>query len=136
MDVEKTATTEDSSARTPPSDLSETHVGVFKRWNARIENLAGFEARGLARVPSDERQIPSGTHLQMFMIWFSANTTIVVLAVGLTGPLVFQLGFLDSAMCAVFGTMLGAATTAYMSTWGAVSGNRTMVSLCTSTDYA
>ena len=117
MDAEKaTTTTEVSPAMTPPSDLSDTHAGVFKRWNARIEGLAGFEARGLDRVPPEERQIPAGNYLQMFMIWFSANTTIVVLAVGLTGPLVFQLGFLDSAMCAMFGTMLGVAPTAYMST--------------------
>jgi hypothetical protein len=131
MDAEKGVVVEETSSPPPLADSSDSNSqqSVFKRWNNRIENLAGFEARGLDRVPSDEREIPPGGYLQMFMLWFSANTVILVVAVGLTGPLVFGLGFLDSSMCAVFGTMLGAASAAYMGTWGAVSGNRTMVSV-------
>jgi hypothetical protein len=130
MDAEKgVVVVERASTESPPafSEQSDKQQSVFKRWNNRIENLAGFEARGLARVPSDEREIPPGGYLQMFMLWFSANTVILVVAVGLTGPLVFELGFLDSSMCAVFGTMLGAVSAAYMTTWGPASGNRTMV---------
>ena len=100
----------------------------FVQWNNRIENLAGFEARGIARVPQTERQVLSWLgYLQMVLLWFSANVTINNLAVGLCGPLLFDLGFLDSALCASFGAALGAVTTAYMSIWGAQSGNRTMV---------
>lgn len=65
----------------------------------------------------------------MAILWFSANVSANNLAVGTLGPLVFGLGFLDSAMCAVFGIMVGSAVTAYMSIWGAQSGNRTMVCL-------
>ena len=90
--------------------------------------MAGFEARGLARVSPDERQAPSNMALlQMLLLWFSANLTINNLAVGLTGPLVFSLGFTDCVWCAIIGVLIGALSTAYMSTWGAVSGNRTMV---------
>jgi hypothetical protein len=131
MDAEKGVVVQETALPPPSADHSnagQSKQSVFKRWNNRIENLAGFEARGLARVPSDEREIPPGGYLQMFMLWFSANTVILVVAVGLTGPLVFGLGFLDSSMCAVFGTMLGAASAAYMGTWGPASGNRTMVS--------
>ena len=128
MDPEKGAAVREFASSRTDVNQAAPRPSTFTRWNNRIESMAGFEARGLARVPSDERQLPPGGHLPMFMLWFSANTVIVVLAVGLTGPLVFQLGFLDSAMCAVFGTMLGAATAAYMGTWGPVSGNRTMVS--------
>lgn len=64
--------------------------------------------------------------LQMLLLWFSANITINNLAVALTGPLFFGLGFSDCAWCVVLGVFFGSLTTGYMSTWGAVSGNRTM----------
>ncbi|EMC94005.1 hypothetical protein BAUCODRAFT_217966 [Baudoinia panamericana UAMH 10762] len=106
------------------------HSSAPRRWNRRIESLIGFEARGLERVSPEERQAPSGTNvLQMLLLWFSANLTVNNLAIGLLGPLVFKLGFSDSAWCAVVGVLCGSASTAYMSTWGAVSGNRTMVVL-------
>lgn len=98
------------------------------RWNNRIENLAGLEARGIARVPPEERQQSSFLgYAQMAMLWFSANVTANNLAVGLLGPLVFDLGFVDSVMMATFGGLFGSAGTAYMSIWGPQSGNRTMV---------
>ena len=98
------------------------------RWNHRIENLAGLEARGIARVPPEERQQASFLgYAQMAMLWFSTNVTANNLAVGLLGPLVFDLGFLDAVMMATFGALLGSAGTAYMSTWGPQSGNRTIV---------
>ena len=98
------------------------------RWNTWIENLAGLEARGIARVPLEERHQSSALgYAQMAIIWFSANVTANNLVVGLLGPLVFDLGFIDSAMMATFGALLGSAATAYMSIWGAQSGNRTMV---------
>ncbi|KAK3670237.1 Vitamin B6 transporter [Recurvomyces mirabilis] len=101
---------------------------TLRHINARIEGLAGFEARGLTRVQEDERQPASFmSMLQMLLLWFSANMTINNLAVAILGPITYGLGFADSAWCAVIGVFLGALTTSYMSTWGAVSGNRTMV---------
>lgn len=44
------------------------------------------------------------------------------------GPLAYDLGFTDSALCCVFGTLLGSAGAGYVSTFGPESGNRTMVS--------
>jgi hypothetical protein len=117
-----------ASRSSPPSSTDISKLPWFKRWNARIEGLAGFEARGLARVHESERHPPSNMGLlQMLLLWFSANITINNLAVTLTGPLLFGLGFVDCALCAIFGVTLGALSTAYMATWGAVSGNRTMV---------
>jgi hypothetical protein len=96
--------------------------------NNRIENLAGFEARGITRVLPEERQPPSrSSDLQVAIMWYSANISLNNLAVAMLGPLAFQLGFLDCAMCAVFGAFVGSLTTAYMSIWGPQSGNRTMV---------
>jgi hypothetical protein len=132
-DVEKTAANAKEETAISISDLSPTptpnrRTSWIYAWNTRIESLAGFEARGIARVLPDERQPPSSVaYLQMFLLWFSANITINNLVVGLYGPLLFQLGFLDSSLCAVFGAALGAVSTAYMGTWGAASGCRTMV---------
>lgn len=99
-----------------------------RRWNAKIESLAGLEARGITRVLPEERHAATlKGYVQMALLWFSANLTANNLAVGLLGPLVFSLGFVDSALCSVFGAFVGSVGTAYMSTWGAQSGNRTMV---------
>lgn len=98
----------------------------LKRFNERLESLSAFEARGIARVPPDERQ-PSSTagDVQVALLWFSANISCNNLIVGLYGPLLFQLGFLDSAMCAVFGAFLGSLSTAFMAIWGPKTGHRT-----------
>ncbi|CAF9922498.1 MAG: hypothetical protein ALECFALPRED_002103 [Alectoria fallacina] len=98
------------------------------QWNTKIESLAGLEARGIARVPLEERHQASVIgYAQMAFLWFSSNVTANNLGVGLLGPLLFNLGFTDSVMMATFGCLLGSAVTAYMSIWSAQSGNRTMV---------
>ncbi len=53
---------------------SSTIAGHLKRINARIEGLAGFEARGITRVLPEERQPPSlAGDLQVAILWLSAN---------------------------------------------------------------
>jgi len=96
--------------------------------NARIEGLAGFEARGITRVLPEERRPASlSDDLQVAIMWFSANISLNNLAAGMLGPLLLELGFLDCALLAVFGALVGSLTTAYMAIWGPQSGNRTMV---------
>jgi hypothetical protein len=110
----------------PPSCLGSR----LKRWNTRTEQLAGIEGRGITRVQPEERQRETWMgYAQMAFLWFSANITANNLAVGFLGPLLFNLGFVDSALCSVFGAAVGCALTAYMSIWGAQSGNRTMVGI-------
>ena len=113
----------------PPTNGSgHSPPGFLIRWNNRIERLAGLEARGIARVMPDERhKATTFGYVQMAVLWFSVNITANNLILGLLGPLVFQLSFLDAALCSVFGAMLGSVPTAYMSIWGAQSGHRTMV---------
>ena len=101
----------------------------LRQINSRIENLAGFEARGISRVLPQERQAPSAaSDVQLAIMWYSANISLNNLAIAMLGPLAYQLGFLDSIMCAVLGAFVGSLTTAYMSIWGPQSGNRTMAS--------
>lgn len=107
---------------TAPSAL----FSKLRHLNGRLESLSAFEARGIARVPPDERQPPSAAgDAQVALLWFSANISCNNLIVGLYGPMLFQLGFLDSAMCAVFGAFLGSLSTAFMAIWGPKTGHRT-----------
>ena len=137
VDIEKSAGTLAVSSRSNSSEHTATEpaapipiLSKFRTWNQRIRNLAGLEARGIKRVCPEERHAASvSADAQMALMWFSANISANNVAVGLLGPLLFGLGFVDSAMCAFGGILVGAAATAYMSIWGAQSGNRTMVSL-------
>ncbi|EGU81961.1 Vitamin B6 transporter [Fusarium oxysporum] len=127
---EKSATVSSSPTGDESSNPPSISLSSFQKLNNRIEGLAGLEARGIERVLPEERQeASSAADLQVAVLWFSANLSLNNLATGLFGPMVFGLGFLDSALLAVFGTILGACSTAYMATWGPQSGNRTMVVL-------
>lgn len=120
---EKTSTPSSSS-----SSSSSTTGNIFTRLNDRIISLKYLEKRGIERVPVEERHaVTAADYMQMTLLWFSTNITANNMAVGMLGPLVFSLGFVDSALCAVFGAVLGAAGAAYMGTFGPESGNRTMV---------
>ncbi|KAI4203848.1 MAG: hypothetical protein LQ348_001369 [Seirophora lacunosa] len=100
----------------------------LSRWNRTIQSLKGFEARGISRVLPHEREEPTlAAMVQMAIMWYSANITLNNLAVGFLGPLLFELGFLDSALIVVFACFVGSIGTAYMAIWGPQSGNRTMV---------
>lgn len=101
---------------------------AFGRFNERLTSIKFFEARGIERVPLEERhEIKAANYLQMSLLWFSTNITANNMALGMMGPLTYDLGFVDSALCATFGALLGAAGVAYMGTFGPASGNRTMV---------
>ena len=64
----------------------------------------------------------------MFLLWFSINLVSLNIITGLLGPLLFELGWVDSVCIVVFATMISACGTAYTSTFGPLSGCRTMVS--------
>jgi hypothetical protein len=101
----------------------------FERLNNKILSIEFLERRSFERVPVEERhEITASRYMQMMLLWFSSNITANNIAVGMLGPLAYNLGFTDSALCAAFGAALGAAGSAYMSTLGPHSGNRTMVS--------
>ena len=134
QDVEKLAArataTSTSLSDTPEAAPTpeEAPLSRLRALDARIKSLSGFEARGITRVPPDERISPSSWDtISIALLWFSANISVNTLAVSLFGPLLFGLGFLDSAMCAFFGVTLGCVTSAYMATWGPRSGCRTVV---------
>ena len=93
-----------------------------------LENL-NVETRGIQRVGLEERiKGKSSNYLQALLLWISVNLVAVNVTLGMLAPTLFGLGFKDGALCAAFGSFLGSIPTAYMATWGPVSGNRTLVS--------
>ena len=102
----------------------------FQRWAVRLETNIGLEARGVERVPEELRAKKTvvGDYIQMGLIWFSANLTANNTMLGLLGPSLFLLGLSDAMVIAAFGATAGAMATGYISTFGPVSGNRTLVS--------
>ena len=98
---------------------------MFSRFTHKL-----LEKRGIERVPETERHssVTTADYLKMGVLWFSTSITANNVAVGMYGPLGYSLSFVDSALCATFGSFLGAAGVAYMATFGPLSGNRTMVS--------
>ena len=102
--------------------------GKLARWNERVESLAGLEARGITRVLPEEKHVGGlRSYVQMIALWFSMNMAATNIITGLLGPLVFGLGWKDSVCIALFATGLSACGPSYTSTFGPVSGNRTMV---------
>ena len=118
-----------SSDTASSHDALPLHVPkTVSRWNRAIESIRGLEARGISRVPPDQRVTPSlANYVQISLLWYSANISANNLAVGLLGPLLFDLGFVDSALLAVFACMFGSLGPAYTAIFGPQSGNRTMV---------
>lgn len=128
-DPEKAAADIDVTTDSASSNDVQIHVPEkLSRWNRAIESMRGLEARGISRVPPHKREAPSfASYVQMVVMWYSANITLNNLAVGFLGPLLFHLGFLDSAIIVVFACLVGTLGPAYMSIFGPESGNRTMV---------
>ncbi|EMC99554.1 hypothetical protein BAUCODRAFT_29916 [Baudoinia panamericana UAMH 10762] len=120
-------------ANGPSADIDsrQTTDGMMvRRWREFERTLIryNFEARGIERVLPDQRHdLRQLGFTQMCMLWFSVNLAANNLTLGMLGPAVYYLSFLDSSLCAVFGAILGSLPVAYIATFGPVSGNRTMV---------
>ncbi|ORZ12710.1 purine-cytosine permease FCY21 [Absidia repens] len=93
---------------------------VFKN-----ENAYHVEIQGIHPVPSDQR-----THrrlLDNLTIWFSINTTLANMSIGMLAIPVFGLGFLDSVACIIVFNMIVCVPGAFFVTLGQRYGLRQMV---------
>lgn len=99
---------------------------VKKFWRWLI--ASNLEERGIRRVQPDERRDwKSLGYLQVILFWFSVNLATNNVTLGMLGPAVYELSFLDAALCGVFGVVAGNLPVAFISTYGPLSGNRTLV---------
>ena len=102
--------------------------GRLAKWNAEVEGLTGLEARGITCVlPEEKHGGGRRGYLQMLAFWSSISLEVLNIITGLLGPLVFQLGWVDSVCIVIFANALASCGPAYVSTFGPESGNRTMV---------
>ncbi|KAJ3859964.1 permease for cytosine/purines, uracil, thiamine, allantoin-domain-containing protein [Lentinula novae-zelandiae] len=116
FDVEKSSSYERLSDDVPRSKFA-------KLW-AIVEFLDkyGVEARGIERVPPDQRTQTSP--LAPFWMWLAANMTISTFSIGCLGNSIFYLGLKDAALTIIFFNLLCTLPVAYFSTWGAKLGLR------------
>ncbi|KAJ5149978.1 hypothetical protein N7448_001556 [Penicillium atrosanguineum] len=132
-DNEKSPTESQASVDGSTADIESGIAVESKGWlhtlSQKLELLAGLETRGIERVPDDMRGGPTSTkqYLSAALMWFGINCTANSLNVGILGPLAFQLGFVDAILCCIFGTLTGCICAGYISTFGPVSGCRTLV---------
>ncbi|KAA8647436.1 hypothetical protein EYZ11_004064 [Aspergillus tanneri] len=101
------------------------------RYRAYINILArvfGLESRGIERVAENERHPPRpDNYAQILLLWLNSSLTANNIIVGLYGPTRYRLDWNNAAMCAVLGVTFGSMVVAFMSTWGPISGHRTLM---------
>jgi hypothetical protein len=117
----------DTGAETNPNSFGGKLQLKWKRFERQLVAY-NLEARGIQRVEPDERHdLRNLGYTQVAVLWFAINLAANNITLGMLGPAVFYLGFLDSCMCAVFGMLVGCLPVAYIATFGPRSGNRTMI---------
>ena len=95
---------EDSSNIRGPDGSS-----TWKRWLVSHS----VETRGIQRVEENERHdLKNLGFAQIGILWFSINLVASNITLGMLGPAVFGLDFLDSSLCAIFGMLVGCLPTA------------------------
>ncbi|KAK5122933.1 hypothetical protein LTR85_003498 [Meristemomyces frigidus] len=114
-----------------PEDAHGAATSSWRRYWKTFERTLvryNFEARGIQRVlPEHRHDMRQLGFMQIAMLWISINLTANNLTLGMLGPAVYYLPFLDSSLLAVFGAVVGSLPVAYIATFGPRSGNRTMV---------
>ncbi|WP_432106253.1 purine-cytosine permease family protein [Streptomyces sp. bgisy091] len=77
-----------------------------------------IETHGIAPVPADRRYGRPG---RLFTVWFAPNLTMTGVFTGTVG-VALGLDFTTALVAVVLGTLVGAAPTAYLGTWGSRTG--------------
>ncbi|KAF8507735.1 hypothetical protein JB92DRAFT_3121574 [Gautieria morchelliformis] len=85
----------------------------------------GVEARGIERVPENERQDKHVAGLMLF--WFSVTTVLTNLSVGMLAQQHFKLTFPDTVGVVIGFGIIGCTTIAFTAMLGPRFGMRTMV---------
>ncbi|GAM38263.1 hypothetical protein TCE0_033f08849 [Talaromyces pinophilus] len=119
--------TDDDNAQHWHGHVSRRLAGYMKRFEKQLVEY-NIEARGIQRVEEQERHALTWvTYLQVFLLWVSINLAANNITLGMLGPSIYGLSFLDSSLCSVFGAIVGSLAAAWSATWGPISGNRTLV---------
>lgn len=131
-DIEKLAGSELQAQDAPIAvEPKQKKLASHQGWLQSFERTLiayNLEARGIQRVePNERHDISRQGFFQVFVLWFSINLAANNITLGMLGPAVFGLSFLDSSLCACFGMLVGCLPVAYTAAFGSRSGNRTMI---------
>ncbi|KAF2434872.1 hypothetical protein EJ08DRAFT_436847 [Tothia fuscella] len=113
-----------TNGTTPASNPTSKYKSYLARFEEKLIAY-NLETRGIKRVEPAERQTLG--YAQVFVLWFSINLAANNITLGMLGPAVFELSFLDSCLCSVFGALVGCLAIGYTAHFGPRSGNRTMI---------
>lgn len=104
------------------ADLQERNP-LFRAFRGLFNH--GVEARGIERVPEDERD---STHfVGLLLMWWGVNIVISTFPIGLLAQAYFTLSFRSAVAAIVTFTSIGAACVAFIATLGPQTGLRTIV---------
>ena len=121
------AKADDELPSAQPSSFAERLAAQTKRLEQYLVKY-NLEARGLQRVePYETHEVTWKDYLQAFFLWISINLAANNITLGMLAPVIFGLSFQDATLCAVFGSIVGSIPVAYISCWGPISGNRTLI---------
>ncbi|ORY81769.1 putative purine-cytosine permease [Leucosporidium creatinivorum] len=128
-DIEKGAPATAGSTSVSPvanGGVDTEHGILGQMWKVVLwADAFGVEARGIERVPEDERH-----HAGLFdsgFLWFSANMTVATLSLGTLGSSIWEMGLTDSLLTIIFFNLLTTLPVALFATWGMQTGLRQMV---------
>lgn len=96
-------------------------TGADTVFDGRMPTAPGdlrVEARGIAPVPESHRYGRPG---RLFTVWFAPNLTMTGVFTGTVG-IGLGLDFATALAAVVLGTLIGAVPTAYLGTWGSLTG--------------
>ncbi|GKZ62563.1 hypothetical protein AnigIFM49718_009982 [Aspergillus niger] len=123
-----TENAEKRAQRQPGGPFASSRMAAYlRRFEQQLVEY-NLEARGIERVQEHERmsKLTWVSYMQAFLLWVSINLAANNITLGMLGPATYGLSFLDSALCGVFGALVGAIVSSWMATWGPISGIRTM----------
>lgn len=102
-----------------------TYKSRYQRW---AQTVKGLETRGIEPVPIEERQtLSASASFNILLTWLSMGMALNNMVIGTLGTIIMKLSFVDAALCAVFGNLLGSTMVGYVCIWGPRSGHRTLV---------
>lgn len=123
-----------ASSPTDTQSTSPISEGPVPRWRKISHRFYRYllswnlESRGIERVEAHERHsLQTLGFTQVGVVWFSMNLAANNITLGMLGPVIFQLGFLDAVLLSVFGMLIGNLPVGYQAMLGPRSGNRTLV---------
>ena len=114
-----------------PDESGAVHGEVFITGDTKYAKLQrfvtkfGVEARGIERVPDDERT--DKNTWKVGTMWCAANMVVSSFAIGVLAIPVFGLGFSDSCLTIFFINLLGVMPVCFFSTFGPRFGMRQMI---------